>query len=150
FNLLAECPEDLRGWEWHYLMRLCRVEPLVIRDQKAVNGVTFSPDGERLASARSDGFVRIWDSRTGKRIREIPAHHKAACSVVFHPDGKHLGSAGADGLVMVWDLTTDPAVKVFEGQCDVLHAYTVAFSPPDGRHLAAGSKGVVRVWDWKK
>src|SRR5262249_27110842 len=21
---LGECPEDLHGWEWHYLMRLCR------------------------------------------------------------------------------------------------------------------------------
>src|SRR5262249_32028521 len=27
-ELLAACPEYLRGWEWRYLMRLCRVEPL--------------------------------------------------------------------------------------------------------------------------
>ena len=26
-QLLDECPEDLRQWEWYYLMRLCRVEP---------------------------------------------------------------------------------------------------------------------------
>src|SRR5262249_54018230 len=25
-KLLNACPEDLREWEWHYLMRLCRVE----------------------------------------------------------------------------------------------------------------------------
>src|SRR3989304_1643150 len=31
-QLLGECPEDLREWEWFYLMRLCRVEPVVIRD----------------------------------------------------------------------------------------------------------------------
>src|SRR5262249_22679600 len=24
-KLLEECPHDLRGWEWRYLMRLCRV-----------------------------------------------------------------------------------------------------------------------------
>src|SRR5262249_57504217 len=28
-------------------------------------------------------------------------------------------------------------------------AQTVAFRPPDGRHLAAGSDEEVRVWDWK-
>src|SRR5262249_37513978 len=111
---LKECPEVLRGWEWDYLMRLCKVEPLILRDKTEVVGVAFSPDGERLASAGGDGAVRIWDSRTGKPIREIPAHDKAACSVVFHPDGKHLASAGADGRVKVWDLTTDPAVKVFD------------------------------------
>ena len=68
---LEECPEDLRGWEWHYLMRLCQVEPLVIRDKTEVNGVAFSPDGERLASAGGDGAVKIWNSRTGKVIQEF-------------------------------------------------------------------------------
>ena len=129
-----------------------RSEPLVIRDKTEVNGVAFSPDGERLASAGGDGAVRIWNSRTGKVIQEFPAaHDKAACSVAFHPDGRHLASAGADGLVKVWDLATGR--EVFRGPCDALRkfgaAYTVAFSPPDGRHLAAGSDGAVRVWDWK-
>ena len=55
-------------------MRLCRVEPLVIRDKTEVNGVAFSPDGERLASAGGDGTVKIWNSRTGKVIQTFPAH----------------------------------------------------------------------------
>jgi WD40 repeat protein len=151
-KLLEECPEDLRQWEWHYLMRLCRVEPLVLRGKTEVHGVAFSPDGERLASAGGDGTIRIWNSRTGKVIRQFPAHDKGACSVAFHPDGLHLASAGADGLVKVWDLATERVV--FRGPCDALRkfgaAYTVAFRPPDGRHLAAGSEGVVRIWEWKK
>ena len=57
---------------------------------------------------------------------------------------------GADKKVKVWDLTTGRAV--FDGPCDAIRkfgtAYTVAFSP-DGRQLAAGSDGAVRVWDWK-
>src|SRR5205823_590331 len=48
-------------------------------------------------------------------------------------------------------LTTER--EVFTGPCDAVRkfgaAHTVAFSPPDGRHLAAGSDGAVRVWDWK-
>src|SRR4029434_4498775 len=40
------------------------------------------------------------------------------------------------------------------GPCDAVRtigaAYTVAFSPPDGRHLAAGSGGAGRVWDWEE
>ena len=71
-ELLDECPEDLREWEWRYLKRLCRVEPLIIRDTTEVNGVAFSPDGERLASAGGDGIVKIWNSRTGKVIRLFP------------------------------------------------------------------------------
>jgi WD40 repeat protein/serine/threonine protein kinase len=148
---LRECPEELRGWEWYYLMRLCKVEPLVIQDEAEVNGVDFSPEGDRIASAGDDGVVRIWNSRTGEIIKRIPAHDKAACSAAFHPDGRHLVSAGTDGFARVWDLATER--PVFTGQCDALRtfgaAYTVAFRPPEGKQLAAGSNGIVRVWDWQ-
>src|SRR5262249_14753123 len=156
---LQDCPEDLRDWEWHYLMRLCKVEPLVIQETTAVHGVAFSPDGGLLASAGGDGDVRILNSRTGNPEKTIKnAHTDSVVCVTFHPDGKHLATTAADRLVKVWDLTTDPAVKVFEGPCDAIRtlggaytvAYTVAFSPPDGRLLAAGNDGDVKVWDWKK
>jgi WD40 repeat protein len=151
-ELLAQCPEDLRGWEWYYLMRLCRVEPLVIRVQTAVNGVAFSPDGGRLASAGGDGTIKVWNSRTGEVVQTLPAAHAdAVVAVAFHPNGKHLASTGADRKVKVWDLTTGR--EVFGDECTAIRkfgtAYTVAFRPPDGRHLAACNEGVVRVWDWE-
>jgi eukaryotic-like serine/threonine-protein kinase len=149
---LQECPEDLRGWEWYYLMRLCRVEPLIIRDQTAVNGVAFSPDGERLASAGGDGTIKIRNSRTGDVVLTLlAAHSDAVVAVVFHPDGNHLASTGADRKVKVWDLTTRR--EVFSDECTAIRkfgtAYTVAFRPPDGRHLAVCNEGEVRVWDWE-
>jgi WD40 repeat protein/serine/threonine protein kinase len=148
---LQDCPEDLRGWEWYCLMRLCKEEPLIIRDKTGVHGVAFSPDGERLASAGADGSVRIWNSRADKLLLEFRAHDKAACAVAFHPDGQHLASAGMDGWAKVWDLATGQ--EVFRAPSDANRpngaAYTVAFRPPDGRHLAAGKDGVVSIWDWK-
>src|SRR5262249_28444477 len=80
-DLLAACPEDLRGWEWHYLMRLCKVEPVVLRDSTKVYSVAFGPDRERIASAGKDGRIKIWNSRTGRAIQEFRAHDKAACGV---------------------------------------------------------------------
>jgi WD40 repeat protein/serine/threonine protein kinase len=150
---LRECPENLRGWEWHYLMRLCKFEPLILRDSTEVYGVAISPNGEQIASVGKDRKIKIWDSRkTKKPLLEISAaHDKAACSVVYHPDGRHVATAGADNLVKVWDLETRQVV--FQGPCDANRtfgaAYTVAFSPPNGRLLAAGCDGDVRIWDWK-
>jgi WD40 repeat protein/serine/threonine protein kinase len=149
---LRECPEDLRGWEWRFLMRLCKVEPLVLRDSTEVYGIAFSPDGERIASAGKDGKVKIRNSRTGRITQEFPAHQAAACSVAFHLEGRYLASTGADRLVKVWDLTATQQ-PAFTGQCDAVRkfgaAHTVAFRPPDGRHLAAGCDEEVRVWDWE-
>jgi WD40 repeat protein len=77
-------------------------------------------------------------------------HTDSVVSIVSHPDGKHLAYVGADQQVKVWDLTTRQEVII--GPCDVLRkfgtAHAVAFSPA-GRQLAAGSDGVVSVWDWK-
>jgi len=153
WKLLGDCPEELRGWEWHYLIRLCRVDPLVIWDKAEVNGVAFSRDGEQLVSAGGDGTVKIWNSRTGEPIRIIPkAHTDSVVSVAFHPDGKHVASRGADLWVKVWDLTA-PDHPVWKEQCDAVRkfgtAYTIAFST-DGRLLATGTDGVVKAWDWEQ
>ncbi len=148
-QLLSECPEDQREWEWYYLMRLCRVEPVVFRDDTEVNSLAFSPDGERLASAGGDGTVKVRNKTTGQVLQTLDAHPDFASSIAYHPDGKHLASVGADQMVKVWDLAT--GLTVFAEPCDVVHvygtAYAVAFSP-DGRQLAAGNGGSVKLWDW--
>src|SRR5262249_51426225 len=147
---LQDSPEDLREWAWYYLMRLCKFDPLVLRDRTEVNSVVFSPDGERLASAGGDGFVKIWNSKTGNVIQKWRAHSDSVVSVAFHPDGKHVASAGMNQLVKVWDLTTEREVfeqPGFEAVRKRGAAYTVAFRPPGGQQLASGSGGDVRLWD---
>ena len=153
-ELLNACPEDLRDWEWHYLVRLCRVDPLVIALKTGVNGIAFSSDGERLASARSDGLVTIVSSRTGAVSQSLEAHAGSVSCVAFHPDGEHVASVGVDGQaksVKVWNLTTGE--MVFTAPCDSVHAfgtaYAAAFNPHDGRQLAVGDGGDVKIWDWR-
>ena len=149
-ELLGGCPEDLRDWEWHYLKRLCQVEPLVLRDRTEVNSVAFSPDGEQLAAAGGDGTIKVWNSKTGKVVQTLATHTDSVYAVAFHPEGKHLASVDAGRKAKVWDLTTGQ--EVFACPSDAEHnigtAYGVAFSP-DGRHVATGSDGAVNVWDWK-
>jgi WD40 repeat protein/serine/threonine protein kinase len=150
-KLLDACPPELRAWEWDYLMRRCRVEPVALHDTTEVYSIAFRPDGEQLASAGRDGKVKVWDVRTRKVIHELSGHQPSyAFSVAFGPpDGRYLASAGADRKVRLWDLTTEREVFCGDGQPgeQVGVAYSVAYSP-DGRHLVYGSEGKSAVvWD---
>jgi WD40 repeat protein/serine/threonine protein kinase len=149
-QLLNECPPDLRQWEWHYLKRVCRVEPVVLPDTTEVNGVAFRPDGEQIATAGRDGTVKVWDLRSGKVIQTLRGHGAYVFSVAFRPpDGRYLASASADRTIRLWDLKTGQEVFKVAGHrgeyTGMPHA--VAFSP-EGRHLIAGSEdGSAVIWD---
>jgi WD40 repeat protein len=72
-------------------------------DRDRVYDVAFSPDGGRLASAHSDGIVRISDAVTGFETLVLEGHTDEVRAVAFSPDGQQLISAGCDGTVRVWD-----------------------------------------------
>jgi WD40 repeat protein len=72
--------------------------------------VSFSPDGRRLASASSDGTVRVWDAASGKELLILKGHTDAVNGVSFSPDGKRLASAGEDRTVRVWEALDVPDV----------------------------------------
>jgi WD40 repeat protein/serine/threonine protein kinase len=152
-ELLDACPPERRGWEWDYLQRLWRVEPVVLSDpaNQAINSVAYSPDGEHLAAACGDGTAKVWHIRSRRVVATLHGHEKSVFSVAFSPrDGYRLASASADKTVRVWDWRTRKGIFApLPGQEGSRHgtAYSVAFSP-DGRWLAAASEGgTVRIWD---
>jgi WD40 repeat protein len=114
----------------------------------SVQGMAFSADGERIASAHDDKIVRIWNVATKVCWRLLKGHTGQVRSVAFSPDGKRLASASWDKTVRLWDLTTGQEILSFRG----LERFSrcLAFSP-DGKQLAAGSlDDTVRIWNASK
>ena len=76
--------------------------------------VTFSPDGQRLASGGFDGEVKVWDARAGQETLTLKEQTGIIACVAFSPDGHRLASASDDGTVKVWDarpLDDEPAKR---------------------------------------
>src|SRR5262249_13257473 len=108
---------DLRGFEWHYLNRLCHAELLTIKGNGALS-VAYSPDGKRLANPSGDNTVKVWDAQTGQELSTLRGHTGQVNSVAYSPDGKHLASASLDKTVKVWEVQTGQESLSLKGHTD--------------------------------
>ena len=76
-----------------------------------MSAVAFSPNGRMLASASDDGYARLWDARTRKKLADFPPGPAVGFNdVAFSPDARTLAAAanvGGGGAVVLWDIRND-------------------------------------------
>ncbi|MHC5780090.1 WD40 repeat domain-containing protein, partial [Nostoc sp.] len=65
--------------------------------------ISFSADGQTLASGSADRTIRLWNVSTGKCRNILQEHSDRVRSVVFSPDAQMLVSASDDQTVRVWE-----------------------------------------------
>ncbi len=74
-----------------------------------VNALSFSPNGDLLASGGSDGDIWVWRAATGQPYLPVPlkGHQSNVSFVTFSEDGKTLASASTlDVTLRLWNVTT--------------------------------------------
>src|SRR5882724_6946868 len=70
---------------------------LKLRHTLRSTGVGFSPDGQRVvAYGSNDGFLRLWDTKTGLEVATLYGHRGKVAGVAFSRDGNTIYSAAQD------------------------------------------------------
>jgi WD40 repeat protein/tRNA A-37 threonylcarbamoyl transferase component Bud32 len=109
--------------------------------------LALSPDGKTIATGGDDGFIRLWDVKTGKDrpTRAVLKHKGPVSALAFFPDGKTLASGGAeDAIVRLWDVATGRK----RGEHPHVNPVLCLAISPDGHFLAAGcQQKVVKLWE---
>ncbi|HEY9609691.1 MAG TPA: WD40 repeat domain-containing protein, partial [Allocoleopsis sp.] len=106
---------------------------------QGVSRVSFSPDGEIIATASMDNTVKLWNS-DGILLTTLTGHTGVVTGVSFSPDGTFLVSTSHDQTAILWNvkriLNTDPLVFA----CDWVRDYlrTNADVKEEDRHLCDG------------
>jgi serine/threonine protein kinase len=129
-----------------FLVRQMVVQPLPSRllqsQNDAIFAVAFSPNGNTLASASSDGTIQFWDTREAKALTTLRDDFE---TLAYSPDGTSIASSLGDSTVKLWDPAGGQILVTMQGHTD--HVASVAYSP-DGHVLASGSwDKTVKLWD---
>lgn len=107
--------------------------------------VTFSPDGQFVATGDDNGNLRLWYVTNNEPVWNVQGHTSTIWDATFSPDGQVLVSGGSDQTIQFWDVRTGQRLNVLSGHKETVRSVAVS---PDGNILASASADcTIKLWD---
>ena len=133
---------QLLVWEW-------QSESYVLKQQGHyfdMNTLSYSQDGQHIATGGDDGKVKIWNTNSGFCFVTFSEHSAAVSSVEFAKQGQVLFTASLDGTVRAFDLIRYRNFRTFTSPSPV--QFSCLAVDPSGEVVAAGSVDSFQVFLW--
>jgi WD40 repeat protein len=140
---LAQATEAIRQARWQlpyqpvglpeHTLRV--IGNLRLRHAREINAVAYSPDGTKLATASTDGTIKIWDLGNGHELFTFMGHSEKVRCLAWSGDGRTMASAGSEKQILVWDPKTGKTIQTIAGAGNSVSALALS---NDSKHVFAG------------
>lgn len=91
------------SWAFDDIAAGSRLATVHDEESTAYSAAGLHPDGLILVTGTSQGAVKVWETRTQKRVAEFAEHTAAIAGLSFSENGYYMATAAGDG-VRLWDL----------------------------------------------
>ena len=113
-----------------------------------VNYAAFTPGGEYVFLANSDGMLVFWDVRKGQRSSVAQRYSPAFTAVAVSPNGHSLFAGDFTGNINIWEVNQQEAQEFFLLKGHTADKVTTLITSRCGKYLLSASKnGVAKLWE---
>ena len=124
------------------LVSFLRNTHTLVGHNSPITDITFSIDGEVLATASADHSVKLWSISSGKQIADSNQHDGPVNAISFSQDGMFLASGSSDRTIILWNAETLELVALAKTGSQI---NDLAFSRDSKTLATAGKYGSLQL-----
>ncbi|HRW09027.1 MAG TPA: BTAD domain-containing putative transcriptional regulator [Caldilineaceae bacterium] len=102
-----------------------------------ITALAFHPHGQTLVSASLDETIRLWDVRTGQRLRSLFGYQGAVYGIAIDPAEQHLITGGINGALQLWQIRGAASLVPTDTFANCPSRILAVAISPDGQSVAA-------------
>lgn len=106
---------------------------------RKTHAISWSPNGNLVASAGGDGIIEVWESATGRPVFTFRGHASNRVeALAWSPDGRQIASGDLSGKIFLWNAQGGAflpnAGNEYRGH---VHSVLALAWSPDGQYVAS-------------
>ncbi|MEM7534694.1 MAG: WD40 repeat domain-containing protein, partial [Chloroflexota bacterium] len=113
--------------------------------REGVYALTFSPDGQQLASGGGSHDIHLWQLPDYQPLPPLSGHGSSVYALAYSPDGRLLASGSGDQTIRLWDVASSETVQILRGHQVLVQS--LAFHPTQPWLISGSSDETVKIWD---
>uniref|UniRef100_A0A7S2RPI1 WD40 repeat-containing protein SMU1 n=1 Tax=Mucochytrium quahogii TaxID=96639 RepID=A0A7S2RPI1_9STRA len=136
---------------------IVEISKIRLGSESPAHAIAFSSNNRMFATGSVDGFLEIWDWKTGKLRKDLAyqandnilKHRNGILSIDFSQQEDALVSCSSDGVIKIWDILSGTCKIKLKRAHEGKPVGCVKFTPQGDNIVSGGDDSMVRVHSCK-